>query len=56
MPRLSQNDREQTVGMVQAEMTHQAVADHFKGCVARCEASNNGVHEPMLFSRSYGVD
>jgi CRP-like cAMP-binding protein len=29
MPRLSQNDREQTVGMVQAEMTHQAVADHF---------------------------
>ena len=29
MPRLSQNDREQTLGMVQAGMTHQAVADHF---------------------------
>jgi transposase len=29
MSRLSQNDREQTLGMVQAGMTHQAVADHF---------------------------
>jgi transposase len=29
MPRLRQNDREQGVGMVQAGMTHQAVADHF---------------------------
>jgi hypothetical protein len=30
MPRLRQNDREQGVGMVQAGMTHQAVADHFR--------------------------
>jgi CRP-like cAMP-binding protein len=29
MPRLLQNDREGAMGMVQAEMTHQAVADHF---------------------------
>ena len=29
MPRLRQNDRERVVGMVQAGMTHQAVADHF---------------------------
>ena len=29
MPRLRQNDRERSVGMVQAGMTHQAVADHF---------------------------
>ena len=29
MPRLHQNDREGAMGMVQAEMTHQAVADHF---------------------------
>ena len=29
MPRLRQNDRERAVGMVQAGMTHQAVADHF---------------------------
>jgi hypothetical protein len=29
MPRLRRNDREQAVGMVQAGMTHQAVADHF---------------------------
>ena len=29
MPRLCRNDREQAVGMVQAGMTHQAVADHF---------------------------
>jgi transposase len=29
MPRLLQNDREWAMGMVQAEMTHQAVADHF---------------------------
>jgi transposase len=29
MPRLRQNDREQGVGMVQAGMTHQALADHF---------------------------
>ena len=29
MPRLRQNDREQAVGMVQAGMTHHAVADHF---------------------------
>jgi transposase len=29
MPRLRQNDCEQGVGMVQAGMTHQAVADHF---------------------------
>jgi hypothetical protein len=28
-PRLRQNDRERAVGMVQAGMTHQAVADHF---------------------------
>ena len=28
---------------------------HWKGCVARCEPSNNGVHEPRLVSRSYGV-
>ena len=28
MPRLRQNDRERSVGMVQAGMTHQAVADH----------------------------
>ena len=28
MPRLRQNDRERAVGMVQAGMTHQAVADH----------------------------
>jgi hypothetical protein len=27
MPRLRQNDRERAVGMVQAGMTHQAVAD-----------------------------
>jgi transposase len=26
---LRQNDRERAVGMVQAGMTHQAVADHF---------------------------
>jgi transposase len=29
MPRLRQNDRERTVGLVQAGMTHQAIADHF---------------------------
>jgi transposase len=29
MPWLRQNDRERAVGMVQAGMTHQAVADHF---------------------------
>jgi transposase len=29
MPRLRQNDRERALGMVQAGMTHQAVADHF---------------------------
>jgi len=29
MPRLRQIDRERAVGMVQAGMTHQAVADHF---------------------------
>ena len=29
MPRLGQNDRKQTVGMIQAGMTHQAVADYF---------------------------
>jgi hypothetical protein len=29
MPRLHQNDRERAVGMVQAGMTHQAVADYF---------------------------
>jgi hypothetical protein len=29
MPQLRQNDREQGVGMVQAGMTHQALADHF---------------------------
>jgi transposase len=29
MPRLRQNDRERAVGMAQAGMTHQAVADHF---------------------------
>jgi transposase len=29
MSRLRQNDRERSVGMVQAGMTHQAVADHF---------------------------
>jgi len=29
MPRLRQNDRERAVSMVQAGMTHQAVADHF---------------------------
>jgi DNA-binding NarL/FixJ family response regulator len=29
MPRLRKNDREQSVGMVQAGMTHQAIADHF---------------------------
>jgi transposase len=28
MPRLRQNDRQQAMGMVQAGMTHQAVADH----------------------------
>jgi len=28
MPRLRKNDRERAVGMVQAGMTHQAVADH----------------------------
>ena len=28
-PRLRQNGRERAVGMVQAGMTHQAVADHF---------------------------
>jgi hypothetical protein len=29
MPRLRQNDRELSVGMIQAGKTHQAVADHF---------------------------
>ena len=29
MPWRPHNDREQAVGMVQAGMTHQAVADHF---------------------------
>jgi len=29
MSRLRQNDRERAVGMVQAGMIHQAVADHF---------------------------
>ena len=29
MPRHHQNDRERAVGMVQAGMTHQAIADHF---------------------------
>jgi hypothetical protein len=29
MPLLRQNDRERSVGMVHAGMTHQAVADHF---------------------------
>ena len=29
MPRLRQNVRERAMGMVQAGMTHQAVADHF---------------------------
>jgi hypothetical protein len=29
MPQLHQNDRERAVGMVQAGMTHQAVADNF---------------------------
>jgi hypothetical protein len=29
MPRLHQNDLERAVGMGQAGMTHQAVADHF---------------------------
>jgi orotate phosphoribosyltransferase-like protein len=29
MPQLHQNDRERAVGMVQAGMTHKAVADHF---------------------------
>jgi hypothetical protein len=29
MPRLRQNDRERAVGMVQAGMIHQAVANHF---------------------------
>jgi len=29
MPRFCQNDRERAVGMVQAGMTHQAVANHF---------------------------
>jgi hypothetical protein len=28
---------------------------YLKGCVARCEASNDSVHEPRLVSRSYGV-
>jgi transposase len=30
MPWLRQNDRERAMGMIQAGMTHQAVADHFK--------------------------
>ena len=30
MPRLRQNDRERTVGMVQTGISHQTVADHFK--------------------------
>ena len=34
MLRLRQNDRERAVGMVQAGITHQAVADHFKGIQA----------------------
>jgi hypothetical protein len=29
MPQLHQNDRERAVGMVQAGMNHQAVADNF---------------------------
>jgi transposase len=29
MPRLRQNDRERAVGLVQAGMNHQAIADHF---------------------------
>jgi transposase len=29
MPLFCQNDRERAMGMVQAGMTHQAVADHF---------------------------
>ena len=29
MPRLRQDDRERAVGMVQAGLTQQAVADHF---------------------------
>jgi transposase len=29
MPRLRQNDRERSVGLVQAGMTHHAIADHF---------------------------
>ena len=29
MPRLHQNDRERAAGMVQAEMTRQAVGNHF---------------------------
>ena len=29
MPRLRQNDRERAVGLVQAGITHQAIADHF---------------------------
>ena len=29
MPRLRRIDRERAVGMVQARMTHQAVADHY---------------------------
>ena len=28
---------------------------HKKGCVARCEVSNDGVHEPRLVSWSYGI-
>ena len=29
MPQPRQNDRERAVGIIQAEMTHQAIADHF---------------------------
>jgi transposase len=42
MPRLRQNDRERAVGMVQAGMTHQAVADHFN--VSRITISRLMIH------------
>jgi transposase len=42
MPRLRQNDCERAVGMVQAGMTHQAVADHFD--VSRITISRLMIH------------
>ena len=42
MPRLRQNDCERAVGMVQAGMTHQAVADHFN--VSRITISRLMIH------------